>query len=104
MEAVSRRAIFPCWAVIVLSAVFFLLVPARIHGSHTPSALLSDQLIPLSQHSMAHEEWSVVYPGLEHELHGKGVVSNEVVRVRPLEGGVDHGHRGTSGRSHSWRG
>ena len=103
MEAVRRRAILPLWALILLSVVFFLLVPALIHGVDTPSALLSKKIILLSQHVMADEGLGIVYPRSERNLQGSGVASDNVVQVRPSEGGVDHGHTGTSGRSHSWR-
>ena len=104
MEAVSRRAILSLWVLILLSVVFFLLVPALIHGGDTPSALLSKTLILLSPHIVADEKLGIVYPGSERKLQGNGVASDNVVQVRPSEGGVDHGHTGTSGRSHSWRG
>ena len=63
MEAVSRRAILPFWALILLSVVFFLLVPALIHGGDAPSALLPEEFVILSQRIMADEEFGIVYPG-----------------------------------------
>ena len=42
MVTVSRRAFLPLLALILLSAVFFILVPTRIHGGDTPSVLLAD--------------------------------------------------------------
>ncbi len=68
MEGASRLAILPFWALILLSAVFFLLVPTHIHGGETPSALLSEELILLSQYIVADEELGIVYPGSEHKL------------------------------------
>jgi hypothetical protein len=41
MEVFSRRTLIPLLALILLSAVFFLLIPARIHGAVTPSVLLT---------------------------------------------------------------
>jgi hypothetical protein len=51
MELVRRRAFLPLLALILLSAVFFILVPTRIHGGDTPSVLLvsaapTDRLSP----------------------------------------------------------
>lgn len=51
MEVVSRRRLISLSALILLSAVFFLLMPARIHGSQTPSVLFTtaaptDRLAP----------------------------------------------------------
>ncbi len=40
MEVFSRRTLIPLLALILLSAVFFLLIPAHIHGAVTPSILL----------------------------------------------------------------
>ncbi len=40
MELLSRRAFLPLLALILLSAVFIILVPTRIHGGGTPSVLL----------------------------------------------------------------
>ena len=51
MEVFSRRTLIPLLALILLSAVFFLLIPAHIHGTVTPSVLLvvatpTDRLAP----------------------------------------------------------
>jgi hypothetical protein len=51
MEVVSRRTLIPLSALILLSAVSFLIIPARIHGSQIPSVLLTaaaptDRLAP----------------------------------------------------------
>lgn len=51
MELVSRRAFLPLLALILLSAVFFLIMPTRIHGGETPSVLVAaaaptDRLAP----------------------------------------------------------
>ncbi|TKS61694.1 MAG: hypothetical protein EWM72_00442 [Nitrospira sp.] len=51
MEPVSRRVFLPFLALILLSAVFFLLVPTLIHGGDTASILLAaaaptDRLAP----------------------------------------------------------
>ena len=68
MNAVSRRAILPIWALILLSAVFFLLVPALVHGGHAHAALLSEELIDPSQQILAGEEFITVSPASEQEL------------------------------------
>ena len=104
MKAFSRRAILSFWALILLSAVIFLLVPALIHGGDAHAALLSEELIDPSQQILAGEELVIVSPASEQGPQGKRVVPDKVVQVRPAEGGVDHGHTGTSDRSYSRRG